>query len=150
MADRHDKKLAYRGNNLAADLLAVYDRHAALCRISYARSDGSQIIFDYEQARRRLFDMSFDPYQCLERRWGAVSGTEFAPCADNTLKSAWYEAERNLRYQIDRTYEARMDFSLAELKTPGPGKGVPAPPDIDVRAYLLSRMRPTEAAAQSR
>ena len=57
------------------------------------------------------------------------------------MKTAWYEAERNLRNQIDRTYDAQMDFNLAELKTPGPGKGVPAPPDIDVRAYLWSRMR---------
>jgi hypothetical protein len=101
----------------------------------------------YEEAGRRLFDMSFDPYQCVERRWGANSGYEFAPCADNTVKTAWYEAERNLRNQIDRTYDARMDFTLAELKTPGLGKGVPAPPDTDVRAYLLSRMRSTQEAA---
>ncbi|MGA7674871.1 MAG: hypothetical protein WCA78_07450 [Rhizomicrobium sp.] len=141
MADRRDKKLVYRGTNLAADLLAVYDRHAAGCHITYRRSDGSQIVFGYEEARRRLFDMSFDPYQCVERRWGATSGEEYAPCPDNTLKTAWYEAEHNLRNQIDRTYDAQMDFNLAELKTPGPGKGVPAPPDIDARAYLLSRMR---------
>src|SRR5205085_8664479 len=38
----------------------------------------------------------------------------------------------------DRTYDARMDFSLADLQTPGPGKGVPQPPDTDARAYLSS------------
>ncbi|MGC9952987.1 MAG: hypothetical protein ABSD21_01725 [Rhizomicrobium sp.] len=150
MADRHDKKLAYSGKNLAADLLAVYDSHAAECHITYTRSNGSHITFDYEQARRRLFDMSFDPYQCIERRWGANSGYEFAPCADDAVKTAWYEAERNLRNQIDRTYDARMDFTLAELTSPGPGKGVPAPPDTDVRAYLLSRMRTTGAAPKRR
>jgi hypothetical protein len=150
MADRHDKKLAYSGNNLAGDLLAAYDGRAAQCRIAYTRSDGSRIVMGYEEAHHRLFDMSFDPYQCVERRWGAVSGYEFAPCADNTMKTAWYEAERNLRNQIDRTYDARMDFTLAELKTPGPGKGTPAPPDTDVRAYLLSRMRTPEAAAEWR
>ena len=141
MADHHDPKLAYRGKNLAADMLAVYDRHAAQCVITYRRSDGSQIAFGYEQARARLFDMSFDPYQCIERRWGAVSGNEFAPCPDNTMKTAWYEAERNLRNQIDRTYEVQMNYDLAELKTPGPGKGVPQPPDIDTRAYLLGQVR---------
>jgi len=150
MADRRDKKLVYRGTNLAADLLAVYDSHAAECHITYTRSNGSHITFDYEQARRRLFDMSFDPYQCIERRWGANSGYEFAPCADDAVKTAWYEAERNLRNQIDRTYDARMDFTLAELTSPGPGKGVPAPPDTDVRAYLLSRMRTTGAAPKRR
>jgi len=138
MASKHDKKLAYEGKNLAADMLAVYDRHAAQCRIAYSRSDGSKITLGYEEARRRLFEMSFDPYQCPERRWGATSGGEMATCPDNTLKTAWYEAERNLRNQIDRTYEARMDFTLAELKTPGPGKGVAAPPDTDVRGYLAA------------
>lgn len=137
MAARHDKKIAYRGKNLAADMLAVYDTHAAQCRVTYTRSDGSKITFGYEEARRRLFDMSFDPYQCPERRWGATAGAELATCPDNTLKTAWYEGERFLRNQIDRTYDARMDFTLAELKTPGPGKGVPAAPDTDVRTFLV-------------
>jgi hypothetical protein len=38
-----------------------------------------------------------------------------------------------------------MDFSLADLKTPGPGKGVLKPPDIDVRAYLQDQVRKAEA-----
>jgi hypothetical protein len=29
-----------------------------------------------------------------------------------------------------------MEFKLEELRTPGPGKGSPSPPDTDVRAYL--------------
>ena len=148
MAEHHDPKLNYHGKNLAADMLAAYDRHAAQCTVTYTRSNGSRITFGYEVARARLFNMSFDPYQCIERRWGADSGQEFAPCADNPQKTAWYEAERNLRNQIDRTYEARMDFTLAELKTPGPGKGVPAPPDIDVRAYLVWQARLVISQAQ--
>ena len=43
-----------------------------------------------------------------------------------------------------------MDFALADLKTPGPGKGVPAPPDTDTRAYLLSRMHTKEVTAPKR
>jgi len=82
--------------------------------------------------------MSFDPYQCIERRWGATDPRELATCRDGPWKQSWYAAEQNLRNQIDRTYDAQMDFSLEELKTPGPGKGVAAPPDIDARAYLLS------------
>ncbi len=96
--------------------------HAGQCSITYTRSDGSRITMSYEQARARLFDLSFDPYQCVERRWGATSGYGICACPDNTLKTAWYEAERNLRNQIDRTYEARMDFTLGNLKTPGPGQ----------------------------
>ena len=145
MSQQHDPKLSYRGKNLAADMLAVYTAHTGQCSITYTRSDGSRITMSYEQARARLFDLSFDPYQCVERRWGATSGTEYAPCPDATVKTAWYEAERNLRNQIDRTYEARMDFTLGELNTPGPGKGVATPPDVDVRAYLQNQVRKTES-----
>jgi hypothetical protein len=132
-----DAKLSYKGADLAADMLAVYDKHAALCSIAYRRSDGSLFTFGYEEARKRLFAMSFDPYQCVERRWGATEGDEFGPCSENTLKAAWYDAEQNLRNQIERIYDAQMGFSLEELKTPGPGKGVPAPPDINTRGYLV-------------
>jgi hypothetical protein len=138
MNQRRDPKLAYKGRNLANDMLTTYDAHAARCRIGYVRSNGSKIVFGYEEARRRLFDMSFDPYQCPERRWGA-KGEELATCSDGTNKAAWYEAEKYLRNQIDRTYDARMDFSREELGTPGPGKGVATPPETDVRTWLLAQ-----------
>lgn len=134
-----DPKLLYRGNDLVADLIALYDRKVATCSVSYVRSDGSSATIGYEEARKRLFAMSFDPYQCIERRWGATAPDEFATCPDTTLKAAWYDAEQSLRNQLDRTYEARMDFSLEELKQPGPGRGVAQPPDIDVRRFLVNQ-----------
>ncbi|HUO93140.1 MAG TPA: hypothetical protein VMU22_09470 [Rhizomicrobium sp.] len=134
----HDPRLVYHGSDLVGDLIAAYDHRAAACKLSYARSDGSQVFMSYEDARRRLFLMSFDPYQCIERRWGATEPRELSTCRDGAVKQAWYEAEQNLRNQIDRTYDARMDFSLEELKTPGDGKGVASPPDIDARGYLVS------------
>jgi hypothetical protein len=82
--------------------------------------------------------MSFDPYQCIERRWGASDAGELASCHDADEKHAWYAAEQNLRNQIDRTYDARMDFSLADLQTPGAGKGVAKAPDTDALGYLMS------------
>ena len=48
---------------------------------------------------------------------------------DGAAKQAWYAAEQSLRNQIDRTYDAQMDFTLGELGEPGPGKGVASPPD---------------------
>jgi hypothetical protein len=138
MNKRGDPKLAYKGKNLAGDLLNVYDAHAAQCQIGYVRSNGSKAVFGYEEARRRLFDMSFDPYQCPERRWGA-RGEELASCPDGKNKRAWYEAEKYLRNQIDRTYDARMDFAFDELKAPGPGKGVAVPPETDVRGWLMTQ-----------
>ena len=148
MYRQKDAKLQYKGSDLVADLIALYDRKAQQCTIVYARSDGSFFTLGYEEARKRLFAMSFDPYQCVERRWGASAAAEFSTCPDTTLKAAWYDAEQNLRNQIDRTYEAQMDFTLDELRTPGPGKGVSAPPDIDVRTYLDRERAAKTASSQ--
>jgi len=131
-----DPKLKYAGQNLAVDMLTAYDREAATCRISYMRSDGSPAAFGYEEARKRLFLMSFDPYHCIERRWGASDPRELATCRDGESKRAWYAAEQNLRNQIDRTYDVQMGFSLGELQAHVEGSGVAVPPDIDVRTYL--------------
>jgi len=131
-----DPKLKYAGQNLAVDMLTAYDREAAICKISYARSDGSPVSFGYEDARKRLFAMSFDPYHCVERRWGASDPRELATCRDGALKQAWYWAEQNLRNQIDRTYEVEMGFSLGDLQGHAEGSGVAQPPDTDVRTYL--------------
>ncbi|HEY5338641.1 MAG TPA: hypothetical protein VIJ85_10580 [Rhizomicrobium sp.] len=138
MYQTRDPRLTYKGGDLVADLLAAYDRQAALCRITYARSDGSQVSLRYDDARRRLFAMSFDPFQCVERRWGASDASELSTCHDGANKQAWYAAEQNLRNQLDRTYDVDMGFTLEELRQPGLGKGVAAPPDIDARAYLTS------------
>jgi hypothetical protein len=133
-----DPKLVYKGTNLVEDLIAAYDREAAVCNVRYARSDGSTVTLTYEEARHRLFEMSFDPYHCIERRWAADDPRELSTCRDGPTKQAWYSAEQNLRNQIDRTYDAEMDFTLEELRTPGPGKGATLPPNIDARAYLMS------------
>ena len=133
---RADPHLNYKGSDLAGDLIKTYEHDVAACRVDYAKSDGTAVSLSYEEARQRLFAMSFDPYQCAERRWGAQTAAELLSCRDDPTKQAWYLAEQNLRNQLDRTYGARMDFTLRELATPGAGKGVPQPPDTDVRAYL--------------
>ncbi len=128
-----DPRLVYGGHDLAGDMARVHAGAAQTCSIGYVRSDGTKVSFGYEEARRRLFRLSFDPYQCVERRWGA-SGAELASCRDGTRKRRWYDAEQRLRNQIDRTYEARMDFALEELEA-GRG-GVAAAPDTDTSAFL--------------
>jgi hypothetical protein len=133
MAARHDKHLSYDGSDIASDLLRAYDKAIRFCRVTYANSDGSRTTLSYEDARKRLFAMSFDPYQCIELRWG---DTGSSTCIDGTKKRAWYEAEQTLRNQLARTYDAKMDFTLEQLQTREPGAA--AAPDTDVRAYLMS------------
>jgi hypothetical protein len=138
MFETNDTKLVYKGSDLVDELIAGYDHDTASCSLTYARSNNSPVTLNYLEMQRRLFLMSFDPYECVERRWGATNAGELATCKDGPAKQAWYAAEQNLRNQIDRTYDARMDFTLDELKQPGPGKGAAAPPNVDVRGYLIS------------
>ena len=142
-----DSRLAYHGGDLAGDMLAAYDRASAGCRVSYVRSDGARVSFGYEEARKRLFRMSFDPYQCVERRWGAATD-ELSSCPDGATKQAWYLAEQSLRNQIDRTYEARMDWSLAELQAGG--IGVAMAPDTDARTFLIAQKEKPGALSDAR
>ena len=93
----------------------------------------------------RLWDMSFDPYHCVERRWGATDPQELASCKDGAVKTAWYEAEQHLRFQIDRTYDVDMGHDLASLQAPGKGlysgRGVEAPPEVNIPALLASNLK---------
>ncbi|MGB5948174.1 MAG: hypothetical protein WBG82_02535 [Parvibaculum sp.] len=136
MARQGSKNLAYSGSDLAGDLAATYREAAAACPVSYQASDGSMRTLSFEDARQRLFAFSFDPYHCPERRWGASSGAELATCRDDRTKTAWYAAQQRLRNQIERTYDAKMGFSLAELEAGAPGSGRDAPPDIDTLALI--------------
>jgi hypothetical protein len=135
--------LSYSGTDLPGDLLNTYTRAIGYCKLQYRRSDGALQTLSFDEARKRLFAMSFDPYHCPERRWGASDLDELSTCRDGATKQAWYTAEQNLRNQIDRTYDARMDFTLADLQKPGPGKGIIIPPDTDVMAYLETVARQT-------
>ena len=104
-------------------------------QIAYTRSDGSTVRFGYEEARRRLFRMSFDPYQCVEHRWGAdTTGANFD--LPRRCRQARLVCGRTASAQSDSTAPMRRGWTSRcdELRTPGPGKGVAAPPDIDVRA----------------
>jgi len=80
--------------------------------------------------------ISFDPYHCVERRWGAQDPEELATCAEAADKRAWYEAEQRLRNQPDRIYDVRMGFALVDLKRRLPGSGIDMPPAIDLRELL--------------
>ncbi|MEN0060449.1 MAG: hypothetical protein AAGB31_16535, partial [Bdellovibrio sp.] len=133
---KRDPAIRYTGGNLAADLLNVYAEKAKACQFSYVTSQGKTMVLNLEAARQRLFQMSFDPYHCPELRWGARLESEMAGCADDSNKLAWYERERWLRYQYERRYEDRMDYSLEELTGPLPGAGIAAPPEVDIVEYL--------------
>ncbi|MEM6414884.1 MAG: hypothetical protein AAF720_09555 [Pseudomonadota bacterium] len=135
--------VTYDGDNLARDLWTTFASEKDECGFTYWRTDNTRVRLNLGHAMDRLWDLSFDPYHCQERRWGA-SGAELATCEDDDVKTKWYAAQRFLRYQAERTYDVRMNFTLEELKHPGVasakdgGLGVEAPADADIRQYILS------------
>lgn len=142
--------VSYSGGNLIGDLIAAYDEESARCVTYYSLSNGTPTSMSIDDVISRIYDLSFDPYQCIERRWGASDPAEQASCGDNPTKDAWYRAERFLRNQIDRTYDVDMGYTAAELEA-GPhehfsGRGVTQGPDVDVRAYLVSLQNRRQAS----
>ena len=131
-----DPTIIYNGHNLPQDLLKTYQTESRACQITYTNTSGRPVTLDLEQIRQRLFDMSFDPYHCAELRWGATNSQELSSCRDDATKQAWWRQERWLRYQYERTYDSRMDYSLSELNGPKPGAGIANPPDADIVKYL--------------
>jgi hypothetical protein len=130
MQDR--TKLDYAGHDLKGDLRKVYLEEAAACNFNYTKSDGSTVRLDFHELVKRLFKLSFDPYHCVERRWGATSSAELGSCVDNADKRAWYDAEQRLRNQINRTYDTRMNFTLIQLQQRATGSGIDQAPEIGV------------------
>ena len=129
-------RIDYKGANLVADLRSAYAQAAKSCVITYSRSDGSPVKIDFDEITKRLFALSFDPYQCVELRWGAYETSELVTCTDDSVKRNWYTAEQGLRNQLDRTYDTKMGFSLDQLRAGGPGTGVKQGPDVDLRDFL--------------
>ncbi len=140
-------RLSYDGDDLRRDLSAVYRSETDACTITYVKSNGQPQPLGFEEVRRRLFQLSFDPYHCIERRWGAHEAEELKSCRDGAEKRAWYEAEERLRYQLVRTYGEKMGWTLAELQRRDLDIGMDEPPDVDV-LKLLERPATTEVAAK--
>lgn len=131
-----DPSIAYSGSNLAMDLLKVYQQDSAACQISYVNSDGRNVNLNLDDVRQRLFALSFDPYHCVELRWGATSSQELASCRQDSNKEAWYSQERWLRYQWQRGYDVNMAYTLDQLTGPFPGVGIAQAPNVDIVSLL--------------
>jgi len=119
-SERGNVGLEYNGStdDLVADYTAVWQTMASGCRITYRRSDGSSMTLTLGDVVDRLFDLSFDPYHCPELRWGAPGDYERAPCADDSNKIWWYQAEYRLRNAIDRDYETTTTLSWGPEQVP--------------------------------
>ncbi len=108
------------------------------CGVEYKKSDRSVQRLKYFDIQSRLFALSFDPYHCVELRWGASAPNEIASCPDDAFKKQWYSAEQNLRNQLERTYDLKMDLDVDQT---GRTLGVRTAADVDVWGFLY-RLHP--------
>lgn len=91
-----DAAVAYDGKTPRADLQRAFDEVTAACDAAYLGSDRQRVILTMRDMLRRMSDLSFDPYHCPERRWGAEGG-ELARCNEDGAKARWYAAQKPLR-----------------------------------------------------
>lgn len=122
--ERYDPRMA---KALAYNFLLKYDELSPKMYITYKNSVGRQIILDFAEVNRRLFDLSFDPYHSIEYRWGA-KGQELATANDGETKRKFYALERKLRNQLERLYGCNTPLTM------GPEK----PVSVDIRGWLYS------------
>ncbi len=107
-----DPRIVYDGVDLKADLEKVYEEETAKCSVTYLSSDKQPVTLTFDNLVHNLYAMSFDPYDCIEHRWG----DDRASCPDGGDKVRWYKAEQVLRDRIDPDATLQMGYSLGELE----------------------------------
>ncbi len=139
---QHDLRLVQDRGSLQEHLQQIYAQESQACTITYTNSDHKAVTLTLDDLSSRLFSLDFDPYHCVERRWGATSEAELASCKDDAIKTRWYKAEQTLRNQMAAGYVAPPALSLAEAEK--------APPDvpvaINVRALIAGTAKPAGLA----
>jgi hypothetical protein len=95
---QRDPRIVYDGQFLQRDLMAAYQRQSRACAITFLASDKTPVTLSFDDIAHRLFALSFDPYNCVELRWGGDS----AACPDQSGKRRYYALEEGARHVIDR------------------------------------------------
>src|SRR4051812_6075282 len=108
---QHDLRLVQDRGSLQEHLQQIYAQESQACTITYTNSEHRPVTLTLDDMSSRLFSLDFDPYHCVERRWGATSEAELASCKDDAVKTRWYKAEQALRNQMATGYVARPALS---------------------------------------
>ncbi len=132
---KRDPRIVYDGNFLKDDLAKAYAEQSEACTITYLSSAKHPVPMTFDDIVHRLYTLSFDPYHCVELRWGAA-GDERASCTDGKAKQRWYDAEQRLRDSSDRTYDINMAFDLDDLNRRVKGTGTDDQAPVDIKALI--------------
>jgi hypothetical protein len=71
------------------------------CKITFKGSAGQPVTVGYSVLLANLGKMSFDPYDCPEKRWGVI-GQPGMSCHDGDTQNVWYSAETNMRNTVGK------------------------------------------------
>ncbi len=130
-----DPRIVYDGYNLKRDLLKAYDAQSEACTIAYLNSAKRPVPMTFDDMLHRVYAMSFDPYDCIELRWGA-SGEERESCPQSEMKLRWYEAEQRLRNDPRRVTSVAYDID--DLEHAAAKHLGDDPPPVDVRGLIAN------------
>jgi hypothetical protein len=114
LVDQKSPKIDFKGSSaqLGAEYKSHWQSFAKSCSISYTNSKGAAKALTIADIETRVYDLSFDPYHCVELRWGA-KGDELASCPSNSGSFAKrYSDERRQRNAIDREYGNPTPFTF--------------------------------------
>lgn len=109
-----DFTIDYDGINLREDLFEIYDRLTKNCSFNFKKSNNVTRMMDLDEGMKKIFKFSFNPYMCIELRWG-LGGNELSTCSQDPIKWDWYQASQKLRNQIERDYSQFMGYDLGGL-----------------------------------
>lgn len=71
------------------------------CKVTITGSNGQAINLTFTKLLASLSRMSFDPYDCPEKRWG-IYGQPGTQCVDGDSQGVWYAAEQNARNTVGK------------------------------------------------
>lgn len=109
-----EANVKYDGTNLIDDLRKTYEASTNKCTIE-VKSNGSIQVINLGTILKNIYKLSFDPYHCVELRWGMTDAGSLKSCNQSKEKLEWYNSEQGLRHLIDRNYSVKMNYSLKEL-----------------------------------
>lgn len=129
---KRDPRIVYDGDDLRADLLAVYDRESQSCDLTYLNTQKRPVKMSLADMPARIYAISFDPYDCIELRWGAA-GEEAKTCSNGERKGRWYRAEQRFRSDVNRQVRAPNTLDALEASNFEPHL-----PAVDLRNLIAN------------
>ena len=87
-----DSAILYDGVDLISDLVKAYNKTTKKCSIEIKKTNGQLYSFNLHDVFVNIYQYSFDPYHCVELRWGLIDSESLKSCAQSKEKIDWYNA----------------------------------------------------------